>query len=179
LLTDGWVSVSAERDWITPSLPERFKDWPLARVVVSPIPQFGTDTRARNGTTGSRSYIAPEGCPLPHVLFLLRILWCAVASENDLLLRESEIVHIDRPPLGEARGLRRTGARRVVGSAQLCAFRGAAYRAQPERRLPQPRESSQVSPTRVPMWRADAARAVRPPQATVRPPRVGLRRHKV
>ena len=41
LLTDGWVSVSAERDWITPSLPEKFKDWPLARVVVSLIPQVG------------------------------------------------------------------------------------------------------------------------------------------
>ena len=41
LLTDGWVSVSAEREWITPSLPERFKDWPLTRVVVSLIPQVG------------------------------------------------------------------------------------------------------------------------------------------
>ena len=41
LLTDGWVSVSAESDWITPSLPEKFKDWPLARVVVSLIPQVG------------------------------------------------------------------------------------------------------------------------------------------
>jgi hypothetical protein len=41
LLADGWVSVSAERDWITPSLPERFKDWPLARVVISLIPQVG------------------------------------------------------------------------------------------------------------------------------------------
>ena len=39
LLTDGWVSVSAEREWITPGLPERFKDWPLTRVVVSLIPQ--------------------------------------------------------------------------------------------------------------------------------------------
>jgi hypothetical protein len=41
LLTDEWVSVSAERDWITPSLPEKFKDWPLARIVVSLIPQVG------------------------------------------------------------------------------------------------------------------------------------------
>ena len=41
LLTDEWVSVSAERDWITSSLPEKFKDWPLARVVVSLIPQVG------------------------------------------------------------------------------------------------------------------------------------------
>ena len=41
LLTDGWVSVSAERDWITPSLPEKCKDWPLARVVVSLIPRVG------------------------------------------------------------------------------------------------------------------------------------------
>jgi len=41
LLADGWVSVSAERDWITPSLPERFKHWPLPRVVVSLIPQVG------------------------------------------------------------------------------------------------------------------------------------------
>jgi len=41
LLADGWVSVSAERDWITPSLSERFKDWPLARVVLSLIPQVG------------------------------------------------------------------------------------------------------------------------------------------
>lgn len=41
LLPDGWVAVSAERDWITPSLPERCKDWPLERVVVSLIPQVG------------------------------------------------------------------------------------------------------------------------------------------
>ena len=41
LLADGWVSVSAERDWITSSLPEKFKDWPLPRVVVSLIPQVG------------------------------------------------------------------------------------------------------------------------------------------
>jgi hypothetical protein len=41
LLADGWVSVSAERDWITPSLPDKFKDWPLARVVISLIPQVG------------------------------------------------------------------------------------------------------------------------------------------
>ena len=41
LLADGWVSVSAERNWITPSLPEKFKDWPLPRVVVSLIPQVG------------------------------------------------------------------------------------------------------------------------------------------
>jgi len=41
LLADGWVSVSAERDWITPSRPEKFKDWPLPRVVVSLIPQVG------------------------------------------------------------------------------------------------------------------------------------------
>jgi len=41
LLTDDWVSVSAERDWITPTLPERCKDWPLARVVVSLVPQVG------------------------------------------------------------------------------------------------------------------------------------------
>ena len=41
LLADGWVSVSAERDCITPSLPEKFKDWPLPRVVVSLIPQVG------------------------------------------------------------------------------------------------------------------------------------------
>jgi hypothetical protein len=41
LLDDGWVSVSAECDWITPSLPERYKDWPLSRVVVSLIPQVG------------------------------------------------------------------------------------------------------------------------------------------
>jgi hypothetical protein len=27
---DG-VSVTAERDWITPSLPERCEDWPLER----------------------------------------------------------------------------------------------------------------------------------------------------
>ena len=41
LLTGGWVSVSAERDWITPSLPEKFRDWPLERVVVSLVPQVG------------------------------------------------------------------------------------------------------------------------------------------
>jgi len=41
LLADGWVSVSAERDWITPSLPDRCKDWPLTRVVLSLIPQVG------------------------------------------------------------------------------------------------------------------------------------------
>ena len=41
LLAEGWVSVSAERDWITPSLPEHFKHWPLTRVVVSLIPQVG------------------------------------------------------------------------------------------------------------------------------------------
>jgi hypothetical protein len=41
LLADGWVSVSAERDWITPSLPERFKDRPLERVFVSLVPQVG------------------------------------------------------------------------------------------------------------------------------------------
>jgi hypothetical protein len=41
LLSDGWVSVSAERDWITSSLPEKCKDWALARVVVSLIPQVG------------------------------------------------------------------------------------------------------------------------------------------
>jgi len=41
LLTDEWISVSAERDWITPSLPEQCKDRPLTRVFVSLIPQFG------------------------------------------------------------------------------------------------------------------------------------------
>ena len=41
VLTDGWISVSAERDWITTSLPEKYKDWPLARVVVSLVPQVG------------------------------------------------------------------------------------------------------------------------------------------
>jgi len=41
LLTDGWVSVSAERDWITPSLPEKFKNRPLERVVLSLVPQVG------------------------------------------------------------------------------------------------------------------------------------------
>jgi hypothetical protein len=35
------VSVSASRYWITPSLPERFKNWPLERVVLSLIPQVG------------------------------------------------------------------------------------------------------------------------------------------
>lgn len=41
LLTDGWVSVSAERDWIASSLPEKCKDWPPERVVVSLLPQVG------------------------------------------------------------------------------------------------------------------------------------------
>lgn len=41
LLAEGWVSVSAEHDWITPSLPEHFKHWPLTRVVISLIPQVG------------------------------------------------------------------------------------------------------------------------------------------
>ena len=41
LLADAWVPVSAERDWITPSLPEKLKDWPLTRVVVSLIPHPG------------------------------------------------------------------------------------------------------------------------------------------
>lgn len=41
LLDDDWVSVSAERDWITSSLPEHRKDWPLSRVVISLIPQVG------------------------------------------------------------------------------------------------------------------------------------------
>jgi hypothetical protein len=31
---DG-VSVTAERDWITPSLPERCEDWPLERIVAA------------------------------------------------------------------------------------------------------------------------------------------------
>jgi len=39
LLAEGWVSVSADHDWITPSLPARFRDWPLAHVVMSLIPQ--------------------------------------------------------------------------------------------------------------------------------------------
>jgi hypothetical protein len=37
---DG-VSVTAERDWITLSLPERCEDWPLERVVVPLVPQVG------------------------------------------------------------------------------------------------------------------------------------------
>jgi hypothetical protein len=41
LLTDNWVSVSAECDWITTSLPDRCKGWSLNRVVVSLIPQLG------------------------------------------------------------------------------------------------------------------------------------------
>ncbi len=41
LLTDGWVSVSAERDWISPSLPEKFRSRLLDQVVLSLIPQLG------------------------------------------------------------------------------------------------------------------------------------------
>jgi hypothetical protein len=35
------VSVSADSDWITPNLPEKYKDWPLSRVIVFLIPQVG------------------------------------------------------------------------------------------------------------------------------------------
>jgi hypothetical protein len=41
LLADGWVSVSADRDWITPSLPENWNGSPLERVIVSLVPQIG------------------------------------------------------------------------------------------------------------------------------------------
>jgi hypothetical protein len=41
MLMDGWVSVSADRDWITPSLPENWKGQPPERVIVSLVPQIG------------------------------------------------------------------------------------------------------------------------------------------